>query len=394
MKNSERVIKEILTKECERYSLFSLGFLSREDFVSTVSAFACKYGDPDQNNFAKWKSDSLRDFYRERGFSRFCREHTDDPRFEKLVFQLMRNILRERWEKTQRSETDKYLAPENDSISFALSPEHFTEIYSVNINPFITFGHPLEIELWCKELISKYFPLEESHIITELEKDKNFFWGKFYLKLKAITAAFCYQMSKVSGEENTHDIWSDTCLTINEAVTTKRIVSPATAKSILSYAVGIIKNKNRELQRNRKGAPVEIDPLQYRLTQEDESNFFDNPALFGENFTSQTFQISNYIDISDAEARERYLIVILYNEKHPLHSELTKGLEEKIDKLFLHYLKGLSYEEIAVKYSGKMERREVLKEAARIRQEIKRTKETLLKRYIQMINKETIHTKP
>ena len=77
----------------------------------------------------------------------------------------------------------------------------------------------------------------------------------------------------------------------------------------------------------------------------------------------------------------------MYNEDHPLHKELTEGLQDKIANLFLHYIDGISYEEIVHRNKGNISEKEMAKEAARLRQEIKRVKEILLKRYYKLMEK-------
>ena len=55
--------------------------------------------------------------------------------------------------------------------------------------------------------------------------------------------------------------------------------------------------------------------------------------------------------------------------------------------MFEHYIDGLSYEEIVARHFGDMEGKELVKECARVRQEIKRLKTSLYDRYRKMIEK-------
>jgi hypothetical protein len=160
---------------------------------------------------------------------------------------------------------------------------------------------------------------------------------------------------------------------------------PITAKSIISYAVGIIKNKNREGFRRAKETPIQIDSVQHRIEEENIDNFFDNPITLPENFPSHSFRFSNYIDTTDHDSVKGYFIVILYNKKHPLHSKLIEGVEDKVQKLFLHYIDNLSYEQIVTKYHGEQKGLDLIRHTAQLRQEIKRVKETLLKRYHKLL---------
>lgn len=378
-------IIEILTKECERYHLTEMGFIDPGKLEDEAKSILSKLPEAGGESFSKMKHNILREYYRNKGFSNFCREQIKNPRFEKMIFSLLKTHLAQTKRENGLTDVDKYLAPDNDSLSYGLSKGHFEEIYALDFHPFITFGNPEELEQWCKEIISRHFPITHEEIIEKMESNDPFVWEKFYIKLKGIAAAICYQMAKTQGDNNTHDLWSDTCLTINKAVTTGTINPPVTAKSIISYAIGIIKNKNREGFRRAKEAPVQIDSIQHKIEESAVDNFFDNPVTLPENFPSHSFRFSNYIDTTDKDSVRGYFIVILYNKKHPLHTELIKGVEEKVKKLFLHYIDNLSYEQIVAKYHGEQKGLDLIRHTAQLRQEIKRVKETLLKRYNKLL---------
>ena len=78
------------------------------------------------------------------------------------------------------------------------------------------------------------------------------------------------------------------------------------------------------------------------------------------------------------------MVLALYNENHPLHQELVQGYEETVKMLFEHYIDGISYDDIVIKRMGNMPEKEMIKNVARIRQEVKRVKEKLIKRFIKI----------
>jgi hypothetical protein len=79
------------------------------------------------------------------------------------------------------------------------------------------------------------------------------------------------------------------------------------------------------------------------------------------------------------------MVLALYNENHPLHHELIDGYEETVKMLFEHYIDGISYDDIIIKRMGSLPEKEMIKNVARIRQEVKRVKEKLTKRFIKII---------
>ncbi len=376
----EKHIIEVLTKENERYRLSRLGFFSdieKEcEFISILTA-----SQDEECDFSIWKSKILREYYRAKGFAAFCKIHISDPEFENMILRLLRQLLEIKRRNSVRTETDIYLAPENGSMSYSLPREIFNEIYPFRFPHSSAIGNTFELDNICSEIICEHFPLQETRIIDEMKNNNGFFWEKFYIKLKSITASLCYQMSGIYGEQNIHDTWSDTCLTVNQAVIANKIKSGITAKSIISYAIGILKNKNREIGRLRKHSGIELESIQYKLTNEDENTYFNNPVSTPENFPSHSIHLSTYIDYEDEDSKRGYFIVILYNKEHPLHDVLTKGLEDKVERLIKHYVDGVSYEDMAVKLFGEKSEKELVTICAKLRQETRRLKDKLYNRY-------------
>lgn len=376
---------ELLTKESERYRLERLGFF--RDIREEAELLASRFPPKEDETFAQWKSRCLREYYRHKGFSAFCRDNIDTPGFEMLVRTLINTHLQNVFNSSPRTETDRFLAPDLDTVSYAMPQSLFQELYTIYFSAMPSFGNTSELNRFCGNIAGERFPVDESRIIGSMQENDSFYWEKFYAKLRPIADAFSYQMSGLSGNDSTHDLWSDTCISVNRAVVERRLKEPVDARAVISYSVGTIKNKNKELLRNRAKAPVDVDSLQYKLTIEEEERYFNNPVTKPENFPSQIPSLRNYIDYTDKDSIQGYFIVILYNKEHPLHDELVKGYEDKIERMFEHYIDGLSYEEIVARHSGVTDDRETAKECARLRQETKRLKKNLLDRFHKMMEK-------
>ena len=381
----EKDAVELLTKEDERYRLVRLGLI--HDVGEEAATLVRQFPPRDGEQFSEWKKRCLREYYRQKGFSVFCRDNVRNPEFETMTAALLRAHLYRIFQASDRTWTDRYLAPDSDTMSYALEPDLFQELYTSYFSQMPAFGNTSELDRYCRRMADDNFPVQESRIMDGMKNNKNFYWEKFYLKLKPITAAFCYRLSGISGDNNIHDIWSDTCISVNQAVVGRRLKEPVDAKAVISYSVGVLKNKNKEISRNRAKAPADIDLIHYKLSVEDEEKYFNNPVTKPENFPSQAGGLANYIDFSDKDSVQGYFIVILYNKEHPLHDELVKGYEDKVRRMFRHYIDGLSYEEIVAGESGSMSGKEQTKECARLRQEIKRLKKSLYDRYLKMIEK-------
>lgn len=378
-----RDIKEFLLKENERFRLIQLGFFTD---IETETDYILKNFPAQEDDFAKWKTRILRDYYRLKGFSIFCRNNINNIYFERVVRSLIKKELTSAFTHTTRTDTDRYLAADDDTISYSLSNDRFDFIYGTRFSNLCSFSNTSELDIFCRDLIAEFYPISEQTAVEKLEADDNFYWDKVYRKLRPMVSGFSYKISGTYGDDNTHDIWSDTCYTLNQSVVGEKIPKPVTAKAIISYAVGIIKNKNRELLRGRKVQKVDISTIDYKLEESAEQNFFDGNQNIPSNFQSQNHKISNYIDITDKESVRCYMIVVLYNSEHPLHDRLVSGYEEKVKILFEHYLDGLSYEDLVVKHFGRVSPEDMTKISATMRQNIKRVKEKLVSRFEEMIN--------
>lgn len=376
-------IMEVLTKENEHYRLVQLGFIS--DIENEARLYCRKFPINENETLSDYECRTLPEYYKFKGFDKFCKNNIDNGNFRRMIRHLLNNHLLKLFRHCGRTKTDKFLAPENDTISYFMPERIFEQFFESNLSEFASFENTCELNKFCRQAVSDNFPLKESVIIKEMQSNNSCLWEKFYIKLRYITATYCYKISHISGENNIHEIWSDTCCTANAAVIEGRLQEPVTAKAIMSYAVGIIKNKNMEYLRNKSKQPVNIDAVSYKLTNEDENLFFNKPITIPSNFPSQDFKFSNYIDCTDKESVQGYFIVILYNDKHPLHNLLIEGNENKVKRLFEHYVNGLSYEEIAIRHYGKKDEKELFKQTAQIRQEVKRLKTKLINRYYDLM---------
>jgi hypothetical protein len=375
-------IKEFLTKDNERFKFVSLGlFVSIEDELKRI-CLNPEYEPSVNESFDDWKNRILNKFYTDKKFSTFFKNNLGNEYLEKGTKSLISARLREAFEHSPREEVDKYLAENKDTVSYALSPDIFESIYEKQICCSPVVSTLSDLQNLCKAVVKDNFPSKEPYIISRLKDNDNFYWSKVYKRLHPLTAGFTYQISGTSFIDIISDIWSDTCCTLNVAVVENRLQQPVCARDIISYAVGIIKNKNKELLRGRKKLPkIDIDTVTYKLTEEDNHSFFNLQETLPSNFPSQNEVISNYIDIDDEDNVRNYMVLVLYNDKHPLHLRLVKGMEDKVKLLFEHYVDDLSYEEIVTKHYGEVTQEEMIRHAARIRQDVKRVKERLINRF-------------
>lgn len=382
---SEKIYDDILewlTKEDERFSWRKLGLFSDiEDEAAKLATTSPRKVD---EGYVEWKQRTLSYFYTQKGLKEFYTKHRKERLLVKGIKSIISSKLDYLFHHQEQTDTDKYIAPEKDTISYSLSDENFQLISDKYLHSGIS--DTFQISSRCSAAIDETYPLTDSYVIEHLECNDNFYWEKVYNRLRPMTDGFSYQISGTNAQDNTYDIWCDTCLTLNSAVLNKKLQQPTTSKDIISYAVGIIKNKNRELLKGiRKGGNISLDSVAYKVEFTQEENFFNTEDASPKKFSSQNKNITNYIDLRDEEAVRHHMVLALYNENHPLHQELVQGYEETVKMLFEHYIDGTSYDDIVIKRMGNMPEKEMIKNVARIRQEVKRVKEKLIKRFIKII---------
>lgn len=376
--------REWLLKEDERFSLSRLGLFN--DVESLIEGLDGSFSRSVDESYPEWKQRVLGGIYAQLGFQQFYIKNRGEKLFKRGVKSILTAKLYDLFRKSEQTDTDKYIAPDNDTISYSLSDEKFDEISKDYLQKGLS--DTIQISKLCANAIDEKYPLEERYVIDRLESNDSFYWERVYRRLRPMAEGFSYQISGGSVQDEVYDIWSDTCVILNSAVMAKKLQQPTTAKDIISYAVGIIKNKNRELLKGKKrGGNISLDSVSYKVEYQADDNFFNCEEASPQNFSSQNKDIVNYIDINDEVAVRNHLVLALYNEKHPLHQDLVTGFEENVQILFEHYIDGVSYDDIVRKRVGPLPEKEMIKNVARVRQETKRVKEKLIKRFIKLLKK-------
>ena len=77
--------------------------------------------------------------------------------------------------------------------------------------------------------------------------------------------------------------------------------------------------------------------------------------------------------------------VVLWDKLEPWYSELTRGIEEKTELIFLHYVEGLSYEEIAAMKDTRVSVEGRSRLVGKLRQDVVRTRRLLKLRFVELL---------
>lgn len=383
--------QEFLQRDEERWELGRLGFW--KDVQGEVASFSelPEFSRREEESFAAWKERILSSFYALRGFAEFYRGVLLDRRFVYVLKKRTLRYLEGLWKANPRTELDGFLTNENETLSYTLSSEHFDELFVRYFCEEAEMPAPKHLQLQIQRLADAEFPLVEDEVMRRLRANDRHCWAIFYRHLKPYVIGFTARVSEVYLREDAEEIWNEVCYAINGSLIGGRLDETSGAKDLISFAVGMIRNKCRELRRVRsKRKPVDLDSVSYCLTEEEIQNPFDKETAIPELFPSQDTPIAHYVDVLDKDSVRTTLVLALYNPTHPLHDRLIKGMEEEVSLLLAHYTEGRSYEELVVMKYGQVPDDEMVRLAARLRQVIKRLKNKLIQRYAQLINAEVV----
>ena len=103
-------------------------------------------------------------------------------------------------------------------------------------------------------------------------------------------------------------------------------------------------------------------------------------------------QLITLLDQKNPETEEwlvekENILNILQDPDNPLQKELFRGIEDKIEIFILHFVKGLSYEEIAIQKYGNLAPKELKRKTDKFRQDICRVKAPLCSHIEKIISK-------
>lgn len=360
----------ILEKENERYKLIHLNFFSN---LEAEAVFIEENFNASILGFAAWKEVVLAKYYKARDFKSFVKKNKETSLFKSVIKNIFNTELHSMCKLGVRTETDYYLSIHSDSLSYALQNKMFNDLY---LEYFVS-GEPNaetaeELYKYCQKIIARLFPLSEQFIITQLVNNDEFFWNKIYKKMKYLVNVLNnnYLPSEMSTRD---DIWSESCCILNNALRSGKITQPISCGVLFGYAIGIVRNKNKELLRiaSKNICNICDDIEKYIMAENKSQNYID----------------LQYIDGMDDEFD--FLAQILYNENHPQHKEFIAGLEDKVDILFAHYLNKMTYEEIVKERRGNriLNEKELRTESAKLRKDVSRLKKVLKERFHILQNK-------
>ncbi|MFR3328784.1 MAG: hypothetical protein ACLTSL_01205 [Odoribacter splanchnicus] len=376
------LLTEAFIKDIERYELDKIGFINdprRETGLLLRCVPHPTISFKDAASYRKWCTGILQTYYLKKNFSDFVRNSLQNPLFRKMVYKLMSGILKKRYRYERPTETDSYLAPPGKTLSYLLCNEDFIVLFTKHFTCGYSFSSPGILHQYCNHLLAQLFPLSEKQILQALVEDKPVYWETVCHRLKILTESVTKTAIKTYKNDTIHDIWTETCLELKEALKSGRIPLSAKAQNVLAYAAGIIKNKIKASFRKQKK-----DPYLLIENWEQELSLKNSPEFSYE--FKEIFNMQDFFDLGDINFEDEYevrkaLSYALYYQDNPIHKQLTEGLEDKIEILIAHYVRKQSYDEIALEKFGRLPQEQHKREVDKLRQDVSRVKIKLKERF-------------
>jgi len=349
------IIREFLTKDNENYNLTLLGFIRNvEDETRFLQQLD---NDTSTTSFPEWKRQLMTRYYEKRQFSTFVQSHLNHPLFISTIHEKALNMVETKYmnelEHAKKNEVDTFLNPDKETLAYLLPYDIFQNYYQRYFTPDIVFANPEELYRYCQEVMNELYPLPCQEILEFVKNATPSICDKISRWLKQM-------IDKESPDRD--DLHHEIYLILINAIQKHRFHDPNAPRSVRNYILSIIKYKRiKAFSQRRK--------LVYTNEMEDFPQTEDSQA------------------IKDQLMKNEKILNLLQNPTHPLRKELFKGMEDKIDTLLLHFLEGLSYEEIAIRKYGQLSPENLRKAINKFRQDICRIKVPLRLRIEQIIPK-------
>lgn len=384
------IITELIRKECEAYKLISLRLLpSVEAGVDQVIA---RIGRPDDTlfsdyvRFREWRQEVLRLFYETIAYAGYLQEEGRSASFRLFMSDLRKRIVGRLRQEYPEETLDKELAVPPHTLAFRLSAMLEEELFQAEAEHFPTVVQPSALYDVCRQICRNYFPIGLPELLLRLRKNDTGFWDTFYLTIKRLTEMVTHRqyLTIQYKKEIMQDTWSDASLFLQRKMEEGELPEFESPLHFRNYIARICLNKMREAIRKNCSAEMPLDisggipEVAFQLVDDEKSSEASLQILLED------------ADGNDEEELGRILTVILWDKAEPWYSQLTRGMEEKTQLLFMHYAEGLRYDAIAAMQGKGLTEKELKRLENKLRQDVVRTRRLLKERFMNLLDKKGV----
>lgn len=380
------LVREILSKECEKHDLNYLGICPNDKIDSIVEKISPLYhGEP---GFAENKAMIIAGFYRLIDYEHFVekRKRISSFSFERSIFFFIKKKVKE-WEIQNTAETiDKDLRVKN-TLAFLLSQKVFHDIYVSFCRSNTHFETPPSLKGYFEREAGKVFPITFQHLIILLEQNDPEFWNLIseLLFLLSKNVTYAKYGTSLNKDIAIDEVVSESYLIIRRKLEQKSVLF-SDSLHFRKYLYNICVNKLYDFIRKDKKSITTVS-FEELMEIPDKPGDMDIPCEDSDPGISSRETILYSIDVRNPYEVATLIAIVIGDKSHPLHRELLSGNEKKVKLLVDVAVNGLSYDQIIENdYEGnELTRMERTRLNAKLRQDYVRIRKQLVKRMIDLL---------
>lgn len=377
----EECVKEIITKEDERYKLVSVSLLSsKSETIKHISNRKDLQQIKEKSSFVQLRSKIIEILYSEyispEIFKSFI--SANDKRFEKWIIRISKDTLKRLRLRFEISHTiDKDLDPSPYTLAFIVSQLFLSELIDSTKYKSSIFNTPDSIESDLFSIYIQNYPIDINKLIDLLKKDDSDLWKVFRFVIYKITDIVAYNY--LYNKNNKDDIRSDAWMKSNDRIYNLMLSGDIpvfdTAIHLRNYIGRISYNNIRNITKKDKSTEIYLD---------DVSDI--NKILSSSWPNTEDFSFFD-IDIDNPEDLKSGLIQVLFNKPKGIYESIAKDIDDKIS-ILLQHTDGKSYKELVeTMYGNNLSLKKQKQYEDNLRQGVSRVKKTLVDRFKDLTSK-------
>lgn len=376
----EDCVKEIVTKEDERYKLVSVSLLSsKSDTIRKI----CKHKDLQQikgeYSFIELRKKVIEILYSECVTPEIFKSFISDNKcFKEWVIRISKDTLKRLRFRSEITETiDKHLDPTPYTVAFIPSQLFLSELVDCIKYQSSIFNTPDSIESDLSNIYIKNYPIDIYKFIDLLKRDDSDLWKVFRFVIYKITdiVACNYLYNKNNKDDIRSEAWIKSNDRIYNLIMSNDIPVFDTAIHLRNYIGRISFNNIRNIIKKDNATAVYLNDVN------DIEKVLSSSEVTLEDFSFFDIDTNNQDDVKYG------LVNVLFNKPKGIYESIVRGVEDKID-LLIEHAEGDSYRELAKRIYGEdlSPQKQKLYED-NLRQGVSRAKKTVINRFQELIRK-------
>lgn len=376
----EDCVKEIVTKENERYKLVSVSLLSsKNDTIRQI----CKHKDLQQAekeySFTELREKIIDILYSEYVTPEIFKSFISDNKcFEEWVVRISKDTLKRLRLRSNISQTiDKDLDPSPYTIAFIVSQFFLSELvdYTKYRSPIFTTPDSIESDLL--NIYIQNYPIDIYKLIDLLRKDDSDLWKVFGFVIYKITdtVTWNYLYNKNNKDDIRSEAWIKSNDRIYHLIMSGEIPVFETATHLRNYIGRISLNNIRNIMKKENSTTIYLEDVNdIEKVLSSEWTVLDDFSIFD-------------IDVNNKEEVRNGLVNVLFNKPKGIYETIVSGIEDKIDILVQHSDK-CSYRELVKKtYGNDLSPQRQKQYEDNLRQGVSRARKMVVDKFKELIRK-------